>query len=267
MKDQTPHQNGPIRTVDLPHHKDSIRRSGNHSNNIHGTPSKSRDSHMTKEDDTPDTQIQNRFRGLINELDPDDNKSDSDESSVLDYLEWERILDPVPSHSQLVSRGPSRFSKKYMEKENATSCDQSHDRRPPELVEMNGDLCGSHVTSSSASHDPSWDIAPLRMSGPAQPNENGLILVHISEVRPCMRYIIHVHTCTSSHPCIILHIILKIGIPYSRKIWRGIKFGGLAVYITTAKLKFAKLSYSHIHVYVWRSRTEPPNLNPPIFLQ
>ena len=46
------------------------------------------------------------------------------------------------------------------------------------------------------------------------------------------------------------------------------KFGGelnLAVYTTTAKLKSAKISYSHI--YVWRSRTEPPNLNPPIFLQ
>ena len=43
------------------------------------------------------------------------------------------------------------------------------------------------------------------------------------------------------------------------------KFGGLAVYITTAKLKSAKISYSHI--YVWRSRTEPPNLNLPIFLQ
>ena len=54
-------------------------------------------------------------------------------------------------------------------------------------------------------------------------------------------------------------------LPYSRKIWRGIKFGGLAVYITTAKLKSAKISYSHI--YVWRSHTKPPNLNPPIFLQ
>ena len=51
--------------------------------------------------------------------------------------------------------------------------------------------------------------------------------------------------------------------PYSRKIWRGIKFGGLAVYITTAKLKPAKISYSHI--YVWQSRTEPPNLNQPIY--
>ena len=59
----------------------------------------------------------------------------------------------------------------------------------------------------------------------------------------------------------IMHFI----IPYSRKIWRGIKFGGLAVYITTAKLKSAKISYSHI--YVWRSHTEPPNLNPLIFLQ
>ena len=38
------------------------------------------------------------------------------------------------------------------------------------------------------------------------------------------------------------------------------KFGGLVVYITTAKLKSAKISYSHI--YVWRSHTEPPNLIP-----
>ena len=37
-------------------------------------------------------------------------------------------------------------------------------------------------------------------------------------------------------------------VPYSRKYWRGIKFGSLAVYmyITTAKLKPAKISYSHI---------------------
>ena len=37
-------------------------------------------------------------------------------------------------------------------------------------------------------------------------------------------------------------------IPYSRKIWRRIKFGGLAVYITTAKLKSAKISYSHTYI-------------------
>ena len=54
-------------------------------------------------------------------------------------------------------------------------------------------------------------------------------------------------------------------LPYSWKIWRGIKFGGLLVYITTAKLKSAKISYSHI--YVWQSCTEPPNLNQLIFLQ
>ena len=36
--------------------------------------------------------------------------------------------------------------------------------------------------------------------------------------------------------------IVAIALPYSRKIWREIKFGSLAVYnITTAKLKFAKI--------------------------
>ena len=38
-------------------------------------------------------------------------------------------------------------------------------------------------------------------------------------------------------------------IPYSQKFWQGIKFGGLVVYIATAKLKFTKTSYSHI--YIW----------------
>ena len=33
---------------------------------------------------------------------------------------------------------------------------------------------------------------------------------------------------------------------YSRKIWWGIKFGGLVGYVTTTKLKSAKISYSHI---------------------
>ena len=47
------------------------------------------------------------------------------------------------------------------------------------------------------------------------------------------------------------------------------KFGGLAIYVTTAKLKSAKISYSHTctYMYVWRSCTEPPNLHPLIFLQ
>ena len=42
-------------------------------------------------------------------------------------------------------------------------------------------------------------------------------------------------------------------VPYSWKIWRVIKFGSLAVYITIAKLKFAKLSYLHIHMYMYNT--------------
>ena len=37
-------------------------------------------------------------------------------------------------------------------------------------------------------------------------------------------------------------------LPYSQKIWWGIKFGGLAVYIITAKLKSAKIS-TRIYTY------------------
>ena len=45
--------------------------------------------------------------------------------------------------------------------------------------------------------------------------------------------------------------------PYSRKIWRGIKFGGLAVCFSTAKFLF-------LHAVRIAMRTIPPNLNPPI---
>ena len=38
---------------------------------------------------------------------------------------------------------------------------------------------------------------------------------------------------------------MVLQIPYSRKIWWGIKFGGWVVYITTAKLRSTKISYSH----------------------
>ena len=87
-------------------------------------------------------------------------------------------------------------------------------------------------------------------------------------------YLLHVIVYTYMHvlavgSCMLLKVALyniipnQERIPYSRKIWQGIKFGGLAVYITTAKLKSAKISYSHI--YVWRSRNEPPNLNPATF--
>ena len=43
------------------------------------------------------------------------------------------------------------------------------------------------------------------------------------------------------------------------------KFGRLAVYIATAKLKFTTISY--LHIYVWRSGIKLPNFNPLIFLQ
>ena len=38
-------------------------------------------------------------------------------------------------------------------------------------------------------------------------------------------------------------------IPYSWKIWQGIKFGGLAVYLVTVKLKFTNILY--VYTYVW----------------
>ena len=41
------------------------------------------------------------------------------------------------------------------------------------------------------------------------------------------------------------HGPIRWDIPYSRKIWWGIKFGGLAVYITTAKI-----SYTHIRMAI-----------------
>ena len=52
---------------------------------------------------------------------------------------------------------------------------------------------------------------------------------------------------------------------YSRKIWRGIKFGGLAVCVKTAKLKSAKIFYTCM--YIWRYRTIPPNLIPIMVLK
>ena len=39
-------------------------------------------------------------------------------------------------------------------------------------------------------------------------------------------------------------------IPYSQKIWRGIKFGGLAVLGETAKLKSAKIYTAYMYVYM-----------------
>ena len=46
----------------------------------------------------------------------------------------------------------------------------------------------------------------------------------------------------------IRHFGLTHYIPYGQNILRGIKFGGLAVYITTANLKSAKISYLHNYI-------------------
>ena len=52
-------------------------------------------------------------------------------------------------------------------------------------------------------------------------------------------------------------------IPYSRKIWRGIKFGGLADCLRNHQIKTCQ-NFLLVYIYVWWSRTEQPNLNPPI---
>ena len=134
--------------------------------------SRSRDRHMT---DTP-SNVKCRFHGLINELDPNDNMSDSDDSSIMDYMEWERVLDAVPSINQIVSRSaPSKFSEKCrMNGQNdsaqspVASCDQSHDR------------LHHHMTSNDESR--CWDVAPLSLSGPPPQNDMGLVRAYVSEV-------------------------------------------------------------------------------------
>ena len=46
------------------------------------------------------------------------------------------------------------------------------------------------------------------------------------------------------------------------------KFGGLAVYLATAKLKIHQyFVLAYIYVHVWRSLTDLLNLNTPILLQ
>ena len=51
-----------------------------------------------------------------------------------------------------------------------------------------------------------------------------------------------------------------LALPYSRKIWQ---FGGLAYDCHIKIRQYFILAY----IYVWRSLTEPPNINLPIFLQ
>ena len=155
----------------------------------HNPVPRSHDSHVTKEQES-DSQVQNRFRGLINDLDPGDNQSDSDDSSITDFLEWEHVLDSVPSLSQVISsQGTSEHAnanrnttREFLKK----SCDQSHDRSrfQPEAV-LNGGVNSpeSQIISRSESCDQSWDVAPLALSGPSPPNEFGLIPVQVSEVK------------------------------------------------------------------------------------
>ena len=61
----------------------------------------------------------------------------------------------------------------------------------------------------------------------------------------------HIHVPHTLHDNV--RVSIKIctynNIPYSRKIWRGIKFGGLAVYITTAKIKNPSKFPSRIYTY------------------
>ena len=51
------------------------------------------------------------------------------------------------------------------------------------------------------------------------------------------------------------------GVPYIRKIWRGIKFGGLAVYITNAKLNFL-LAYIRMAILYRTAKFKSANILP-----
>ena len=69
--------------------------------------------------------------------------------------------------------------------------------------------------------------------------------------------------------------LVVVHLPYSRKYWRSIKFGGLAVGEATVKFKSVKCKCDlrdirvilRVRVRAYYTCTElPPNLNPPIFL-
>ena len=46
------------------------------------------------------------------------------------------------------------------------------------------------------------------------------------------------------------HGMAEKQIPYSRKIWQGIKFGRIKFTFTTARLKCTNISYLHIYIYM-----------------
>lgn len=203
-------RNGPIRTQDMSDrgrshsqenesstvsldnldsriHKPALKFQTSETKFHHSCTPKLCDNHMTteKKNTICGSQVQNRFRTLINDLDPGDNKSDSDDSSVVDFLEWEQVLDSVPSMSQLVShtstRGPSDLQTKCWKE----SHDESNDRaQPGPRPQFDGEIDShkSPMNSSRESHDQPWDVAPLLLSDPSPPNDFGLIQVHVSEV-------------------------------------------------------------------------------------
>ena len=68
-----------------------------------------------------------------------------------------------------------------------------------------------------------------------------------------------------------LSVDSQVVLPYSRKYWRSIKFGGLAVGEATVKFKSIKFKCDlriilRMRVRAYYMSELPPNLNPPIFL-
>ena len=201
--------NGPIRMAGgyQPFKKRSPRqntyngvKSPSYRNDLH----RSCDSHVTENNDTRmyDGHVHNRFRGLIDKLQVDD-ASESGESSLMDYSEWEQMLGPLPSVSQLVSLGNSQAppsladgSQTAPSLERLTiSCDQSCDQSCDRLPHQNGD-----VHSQSCEQNISeWDVAPVVMSGASPPNKLGLIPAHVSEV--CMLCVQYVDSPDSHNLC------------------------------------------------------------------
>ena len=238
-KNDSRRQNGPTRSPHYHHHQRSDSSSSNASlhsiectsplsqskypptnGSCYDRGPRSHDSHVIKGNGMPTFNVQNRFRHLINELDPNGNESDSDDASIMDFFESEEVMDLVPSRSQIVSTQQSRFahdmsvqnmSSESIKLSHDQSCDVSHDQS--QGITLKGDFGNSRKKLLSSvseldnfcwdvapsvpsdgpapqdqSHDFCWDVAPVALSVPSPPNEFGLVRVHVSEV--------HIHTCT-----------------------------------------------------------------------
>ena len=156
---------------------------------------------MTEKNDGHDVRVQNRFRHLMDELRVDE-RSDSEESSLTEYSEWEKILGPIPSLSQIVSHSGIQ-TPASPNGNHATSSHESVSRDPPphqnkhvysrdseELYVSSSkgshDQIQQHVSHGSHDHTQGWDVAPVVLSGPSPPNKYGLVRAHVSEVRMCV---------------------------------------------------------------------------------